>query len=268
MPGWIAVAAWVAAGAAASAGAAPACRSASGPSTAPLVELYTSEGCSSCPPADRWLASTFGASPRPATAPDSGSVVAIALHVDYWDRQGWVDRFATPAYTQRQYAAMRANRQSFVYTPQVLLQGRDLPAWRDPAAWAAISAAAARPARAKLALEAEPEGSRVTVRAAARVDDRVLRQDARLFVAYVDSGLHSEVGAGENRGLRLTHDHVVRALTAAGGLGADGSAHAQVVFARPAEAGTAATIVAFVQRDSSGEVLQALALPLADCASR
>jgi len=87
------------------------CRLASAPVTRPLVELYTSEGCNSCPPADRWLAAQF-----PARAENSAAV-ALAFHVDYWDRLGWVDRFASNAYTERQHAAMRANGATFVPDP-------------------------------------------------------------------------------------------------------------------------------------------------------
>ena len=82
------------------------CTAKSGPQSVPLVELYTSEGCSSCPPADRWLSATFAKSaPR-------ASGIALAFHVDYWDRLGWKDRFATPAFTQRQYDSMRGERRS------------------------------------------------------------------------------------------------------------------------------------------------------------
>ncbi len=102
-----------------------ACVATSGAGTVALVELYTSEGCDSCPPADRWLAATFRGDGAAARA------VPLAFHVDYWDRLGWKDRLATPAYTERQYAAMRANRARFVYTPQVLVQGRDFPGWRE-----------------------------------------------------------------------------------------------------------------------------------------
>ena len=97
------------------------------PQVLQLVELYTSEGCDSCPPADRWLTKQF-----PAAATDARAV-ALAFHVDYWDRLGWADRFASPAYTERQYASMRANAATFVYTPQVLLQGHDLRGWADAA---------------------------------------------------------------------------------------------------------------------------------------
>ena len=73
--------------------AAPAaCNATSGVSVPTVVELYTSEGCNSCPPADKWL----------STIKDQPGVVSLAFHVDYWDRLGWKDRFADPAYTQRQ----------------------------------------------------------------------------------------------------------------------------------------------------------------------
>lgn len=243
------------------AAAATACHAASGPLARPLIELYTSEGCDSCPPAERWLSSRFAPS-------DTGSpAIAIALHVDYWDRLGWVDRFADARYTARQYDLMRANGASFVYTPQVLLQGHDFAAWRLAGA-APIDAAARSRAKAAIAIDATPGEREVTVQAHARVGDRAAGADAALFVAYTDSGLVSDVKAGENRGQRLAHDHVVRALRLAGQAASDGSIDATLTVARPAERGTRPTLVAFVERVSTGDVLQALALPLDDCARK
>ena len=237
---------------------APACRVTSGALTRPLIELYTSEGCNSCPPADRWLASSF-----PAPGQDSGAV-PLAFHVDYWNRLGWVDRFASAQYTERQYAAMRANKASFVYTPQVLLQGRDFPAWRQGDN-AAFDAAARSPARATLSLEATPSGNPIVVRAEAQVDEAALRSDAQLYVVYADSGLKSDVKAGENRGVRLAHDHVVRDLQRAGAPDAAGRIAARISIARPTEPGIAPMLVAFVQRNSNGDVLQTVTLPLDAC---
>ena len=84
-----------------------------------MVELYTSEGCNSCPPADRWL-SKLKADP---------AVVALAFHVDYWDRLGWKDRFASAAFTARQAAQQASNGARFSYTPQVVVDGRDRTDW-------------------------------------------------------------------------------------------------------------------------------------------
>src|SRR4030095_58016 len=101
--------------------AATACGAESGAQTVPLVELFTSEGCDSCPPADRWLTAQLPVAGTP------GAVAVLRVHRDHWDRLGWKDRFATAEYTQRQYDAMRANGATFAYTPQVLAQGHDVP---------------------------------------------------------------------------------------------------------------------------------------------
>jgi hypothetical protein len=234
------------------------CRATSDALTRPLVELYTSEGCDSCPPADRWLASNF------ARQDQASRAVALAFHVDYWDRLGWVDRFASALYTERQYAAMRANQASFVYTPQVLLQGRDFPSWRSGGI-AAIDAAARERARATIVLAATPAASAIAVEASVVLVDTALRADAQLFVAYADGGLHSDVRAGENRGVRLSHERVVRALLLAATPDAQGRLHARLEIPKPREAGTAPLLVAFVQRRSNGDVLQTMTLPLDGC---
>jgi hypothetical protein len=126
-----ALAALLAAPAALAADAAGSCQRESALRVPLLVELYTSEGCSSCPPADRWLSGLKGRT----------DVVALSFHVDYWDRLGWRDRFAHPAHTQRQAELMRSSGARYVYTPQVVVEGRDLPGWRD----LRLSAADARP---------------------------------------------------------------------------------------------------------------------------
>jgi len=242
------------------AGAAPACRAESGSETAALVELYTSEGCDSCPPADRWLSASF--------APGSAwpGAVALAFHVDYWDRLGWKDRFAAAAWTRRQYDSARARRSDLVYTPQVLLQGRDLD-WRDGSrAAVAVAAAARTPARASIALTATPQPGAVAVKVVARVPGAAERRGARVFVALTEDGLASDVKAGENAGKRLTHDHVVRALRDVP-IDTAGEGEAALMLTLPAERGAGAAVVAFVQNAENGAVLQALSLPLSpECA--
>jgi hypothetical protein len=235
--------------------AAPAaCHAASGRETIALVELYTSEGCDSCPPADRWLSSAF--------APGRTGAVAVAFHVDYWDRLGWKDRFASAAWTRRQYDSARAARSDLVYTPQVLIQGRDFRDWRNgPRSAAAIDELARVPARADIALDAAPEPGRIAVKAAAHVRAPGDRKGARVFVALTEDGLVSEVKSGENAGKRLVHDHVVRELREVA-VDDAGDASGSIALPLPAEAGKAASVVAFVQNVETGVVLQALALPL------
>jgi hypothetical protein len=238
------------------AAAAAACQAVSGPLTRPVVELFTSEGCDSCPPADRWFSASF-------TDGRSGAI-PLAFHVDYWDRLGWKDRFASAQWTARQQQAADANRASFVYTPQVLLQGRDL-GWRDASGKDAIARAAAEPARARIELGAERTGGALRVRASARGIDRALPADAAVSIAYVDSDLNSDVKAGENRGVRLHHDHVVRALVTGGAPDGHGVSSADATLTPPAEAGRDPALVAFVQRTRDGAILQSVTLPLTDC---
>src|SRR5205823_6458736 len=222
------------------------CKAVSGAQTTPLVELYTSEGCDSCPPADRWLSSHF------AGGGDANRALAIAFHVDYWDRLGWTDRFASHAYTERQYAAMQANGKTFVVTPQILLQGHELRASDRAAPQAVLEQLAHEPAAAQIELTAKSNGKEIAATAIGLVGDVSLRGRSALSIAYVDSGLVSEVKAGENKGARLTHDHVVRAFKSAG-VGSDTFSARLTV---PAEAGVAPTLVAFLQNTATGDVLQ------------
>lgn len=234
------------------------CRASSVGHTVAVIELYTSEGCDSCPPADRWL-SGF------ARSPDATRAVALAFHVDYWDRLGWRDRFANGAFTARQHEqAERQQRAAFVYTPQILLQGEDFRAWRaSEQPGAAIAAINARPARAKIELSAS-SGDRGTaaVDVSVRIAQAPDRAHAAIAVALVQDGLASDVRAGENAGKRLTHDRVVRQWRAeAAHLDAAGEAQEHLVFALPADAGPL-SIVAFAEDSATGAVLQAVSLPL------
>lgn len=220
-----------------------------------LIELYTSEGCDSCPPADNWLSHLAGGD-------NALRAVPLAFHVDYWDRLGWKDRFASAKYTDRQYEQMRRQRTTFVFTPQVILQGRDFAQWRataDPAA--AIAAVNARRPRATIELAVAPLGTNAIVDVQLKVADVRDRSHAVVAVALVQSRLSSDVKAGENAGKRLTHDHVVRQWHAGPAeLDAAGETRQQFMFAIPADAGPM-SIVAFAEDAASGEVLQALALP-------
>ena len=98
----------------------PAIAAKSGTVTGTIVELYTSEGCDSCPPADKWF-STLNAA--------RDGVVPLAFHVDYWDYIGWKDRFAKSLFTQRQRDAVTRQGSRVSYTPQLMLDGRDLRTW-------------------------------------------------------------------------------------------------------------------------------------------
>jgi hypothetical protein len=233
------------------------CHAVSGPRTLPLVELFTSEGCDSCPPADRWLSAQIpvrgqASSPAPAA-------LALAYHVDYWDRLGWRDRFASAQFTQRQRDVVRAGGAAIAYTPQILVQGHEATGWNRGLAAAAISAAERRPPRASIAVDVTRATDALQIRADARVQDPALRKRAVLWLAYADSGHVSDVTAGENRGERLRHDHVVRWLHGPFAVDAGGDVVAVIALKPPSDPGIAPNIVAFVQDMGNGDVLQAVA---------
>jgi hypothetical protein len=223
----------------------------------PLVELFTSEGCDSCPPADRWLSAQFP--PHVAAGGADPAALALAYHVDYWDRLGWRDRFASAQFTLRQYDEMRASGATFVYTPQVLLQGHDVPGWNRGRIADALATAERSPPRAAIALEVTPMTNALQLRATATVADPALRKSAVLWIAYADSGHVTKVAAGENRGATLRHDHVVRSLHGPFPVDANGAGAAAMTQKLPTDAGSVPMVVAFVQDTSNGDVLQALA---------
>jgi hypothetical protein len=230
------------------------CRATSADHAVAVIELYTSEGCDSCPPADRWLS---------GLKPGADAAVALAFHVDYWDRLGWRDRFGSAAFTQRQYEQSRRHGGEFVYTPQVLLQGRDFAAWqRDAQPSAAIAAINGKPARAKIDLVVKSvERDTIAVELSVGVPEARDRANAAVLVALTQDGLSSNVKAGENAGKRLSHDHVVRAWQPDLALGAGGELRQTIRFARPEDRGPLA-IVALAEDNRTGEVLQAASLPV------
>lgn len=183
-----------------------ACEASSGERLRPVLELYTSEGCSSCPPADRWLSALAG-------SPLADQVLPLALHVDYWDYIGWPDRFADKRFTERQRLHAYRNRLGHIYTPQVVLAGRDTPGWaRGEAFVDQLRAQAARPAALSLAVSAADGPGEVTARiTAAPRSGQVIDREGRLHVGLTADGLSSEVRRGENAGRSLRHDRVVLA---------------------------------------------------------
>jgi hypothetical protein len=167
------------------------CTATSAPQVASVVELYTSEGCNSCPPADRWLS---GLKADPA-------VVALAFHVDYWDRLGWKDRFASAAFTDRQARQHASNGARFSYTPQVVVDGRDRTDWPS-----VVVPSAARP-QASIDVVLSHEGDRFVAKV---VPNAGAPRQLSAYWAVTEQGHVSAVKAGENEGVTLHHDFVVR----------------------------------------------------------
>jgi hypothetical protein len=208
------------------------CRATSSAQPPAIVELYTSEGCSSCPPADRWLSSLKG----------QRDVLALAFHVNYWDRLGWADRFATAANTERQHRLQRASGAPYAYTPQVMLNGRDLRGWRG-------MTTLARPAASGVTIALE----RVDAR---RVTATVAAPASRALAGYwatLEDGHATRVKAGENAGETLAHDHVVTHYRPVPSWTAASSGPREFTLELPATASTAGSRrVAFIVTDAEG----------------
>lgn len=232
-----------------------ACQLSSPPQRVALLELYTSEGCNSCPPADRWL------SALPARGFDRTRVVPLAFHVDYWNELGWVDRFSDPRYSARQRASADRQGASVIYTPQVLLDGRDWrPRDRTAALAAALAAINSQPATTAIRASLRPEAGALRLRGDLVVASATDRPAAQAWVAVFENGLTSEVRSGENASRRLTHDFVVRELVGPFDVPASGTLTLDLALPFRAEGRLERTgVTVFVQRHDTGEILQAAA---------
>ena len=234
---------------------APSCSGRSPAHTVALLELYTSEGCSSCPPADRFLGTLRASGLAPSQA------VLLSLHVDYWNYIGWKDPYSSPVFTarQRSLAALAGSRT--VYTPEFFVGARELRNWNGgvPDAVRRINAT---PARASIGISlGEPSAAGLPVEVKAAAPNGALLQ-----VALVHNKVASRVTAGENGGRTLHHDFVVRQWLAPVPVGRDGIAALARVLPLPVGApATDFALTAFVQ-NARGEVLQAFSLPV--CATR
>lgn len=222
----------------------------SGRGTAALVELYTSEGCSSCPPADQQLSRL-----RQALDPNAVAV-PLALHVAYWDYIGWKDRFAQSNFGERQRSLARINRSSAVYTPEFFVNGAELRPWRSDLR-SAVRLVNSRPAAASIRVRAHPTPNG-TLSLDAEATTHQGAGPAALYLALAENGLSSKVTRGENSGTTLSHDHVVREW-----IGPLRLRDGNVRVKREIPLSTAwhrerLELAAFVQDERTGRVLQAL----------
>ena len=240
--------------------AAPSCALQSGPQRTPVLELFTSEGCSSCPPADRWLSMTFDAA-RPRT-----NAVPLVFHVDYWDRLGWPDRFSDRVYSQRQSEVARRARSSTVYTPQFVFDGGDAGPGGIATQLAGLARTAAQqaPSRSITAgIVRQPDGTlRITgASAPTATGGTVVASDT--FVVLYQNALVSKIAAGENAGRTLRHDFVVRRFAGPFASDAIGRAVFDVRWTPPAEfRADDAGVAVFTEDPVTGRTLQAVAGPL------
>lgn len=228
------------------------CNATSGAQRVPLLELYTSEGCDSCPPADRWV------SALPERGLGAHRVLTLAYHVDYWNYLGWVDPFAQARFTERQRQANARNRTRTIYTPQLMFDGKDYRQGLSLGDFQQrVAAANHEQPGADIALSLDIAGGEMNI--TARIQSRRKDAGAAIFLALYENKLASQVRAGENKGKRLAHDAVVREL--AGPFAPDAPAITHRFRVAPAWKMHDLAVAAFVQVAATGEVLQALALP-------
>lgn len=167
-----------------------------------VVELFTSQGCANCPPADA-LMQRLGADP---------DLVTLSFAVDYWDYLGWKDTAARPEFSQRQraYAEMRGDRA--IYTPQVVINGRVHAVGSDrPAIERRLAGLAAEHQDLDVAIDLETAGDALVIRVGAAPDDRP-RPPATVWLLHYEKSRTVPIGRGENSGKTITYTHLVRSM--------------------------------------------------------
>ncbi len=236
-----------------------------GPTRTPVVvELFTSEGCSSCPPADELLSRM--AKQQPIA---NAEVIALEEHVDYWNELGWVDPFSSREWTARQqvYAGVLGNGNA--YTPQMVVDGKtEFVGSQSRKAWQAVQQAAAEQ-RARVTLRPgnspDPRTENLSV-SITRLPETAGRDTAEVWLAITETGLHSAVKRGENAGADLYHAAIVRSIRKIG----EAKAGDETSFSGDATVSLRAEwkrenlhSVVFVQAKKSRRILGAAAIPVA-----
>jgi len=230
------------------------CLQRSGQNVQPLVELYTSEGCSSCPPADAWL----------SQARRETNINWLAFHVDYWDSLGWPDRYADARFSARQRSRVSAAGGHTVYTPQVMSGPETRVDWHSASQFRKTMNAQ-RTQTAPVWIEMRYDASKRSVDVLAARAAGSKTGDATLWLAALESGLTTQVRAGENARRELRHDVVVRQLYGPFPLAAVADPITQRITLGASAADRPVHAVAWVE-DARHVPLQSLALRQGHCA--
>jgi len=216
-----------------------------------LLELFTSEGCSDCPPADAVLEKLIAGQPIAGA-----EVIGLGQHVDYWDQLGWKDRFSSAALTNRQHIYGATFALESVYTPQMVVDGRAQFVGSDGGASRKAIERAINAPHGIVAIAAEPSARGVSVMVTASKLPPLGRDRADVVVAITEDHLRSNVTHGENHGRTLTHAAVVRSMTTIGEAAGDGpsSARAEIAIASDWQRDQL-KVVAFVQERRGRAIL-------------
>ncbi len=229
----------------------------SAPTTPVLVELFTSEGCSSCPPADALLEKMDSLQPIPGT-----QLIVLSEHVDYWNHDGWTDPFSSASITDRQGAYVRALGLKTAFTPQFLVDGtEELQAHNNEQVVQLLQKAASAPKIAmRLASVSVGPGNPAIVQGRVESDVSSEKHKADVYVAIALDHAESQVARGENNGRHLSHVAVVAELAKVGKLepGKSFGQDFRIKLKLPGPPGSGPTnlrIVAFAQESGPGKVI-------------
>jgi hypothetical protein len=212
-----------------------------------LIELYSSEGCSSCPPAEAWI-NALQASPELWK-----SVFPVVFHVDYWNNLGWRDRFSNSLFTRRQQNYASELGQSSIYTPEFIVNGREWRGWFNKG-----SLPSTQRTEGTLSLRVDPEGKKLSATFRPASDD--FDRSCTFHVALLGSNIDSNIRGGENGGRVLHHNFVVldfnsRPLSKSGGY------QSGPILLKPSADAPPSGVVAWV-RAEDGSILQVAGGPI------
>ena len=218
-----------------------------------VVEFFTSEGCSSCPPADRLLSSLDRNQPV-----NGAQLIVLSEHVDYWNTLGWIDPYSSHEFSERQQHYGEALHVADVYTPQAVIDGHAETVGNSaPKVEAAIQEALREK---KIALKLQVTRSAQSVHVELRALEAVPRT-AQLYFALAEDSVESKVSSGENGGHMLTHTAVVRSLTKAGKLSASGDAGVSLDLKTNGHWGKHMRVVALLAEREGGKIIGAAVEP-------
>jgi hypothetical protein len=219
-----------------------------------VIELFTSEGCSSCPPADRLLAELD------RDQPVSGvQLIVLSEHVDYWNTLGWIDPYSSHQFSERQQRYGEALHIPDVYTPQAVVDGRDQVVGNSsPKLQAAVELARRqKKIPLRLAVIRNDKGIHVELHAMENAP-----RGTEVYIVLAEDSVASKVSAGENGGHMLTHTAVVRSLMKAGKLSAGGDAGIVLDLKTSASWGNHLRVIAFLAEHDGGKIVGAAATTL------
>ena len=211
-----------------------------------LVELFTSEGCSSCPPADRVLSQLETEQPN-----KDAEIITLALHVDYWDNIGWKDEFSSALYSQRQNVYGQKLKLNQVYTPQMIVDGQTQFVGSNMSE--ANKAISQNAKNAKALVELNNSDNTLKI----KISDVPLHENASIFLAIAEDNLSNNIKGGENSGRKLDHTSVVRELKSVGMIKAEenGFDNSIAVELQPQWKRENLKFVVFIQENMSRKIL-------------